>query len=142
MNTLPPQNVTKWLLKWRDGDEGALSELTELVYNDLRKLARNYLRNERSSHTLEPTALVHEAYLQMLGFQHIDWKNRSQFIGILAQIMRRILVDHARRNNAHKRGGGAVRLPLSRAERSPVKSDVDLVELSDALNKLAAESEK
>jgi RNA polymerase sigma factor (TIGR02999 family) len=139
-DSLHPQTVTQWLLKWRAGDEAAINEVTEQVYADLRRLAANFLRNERPEHTLQATALVHEAYLQLHELRHIAWKNRAQFICTVAQLMRRVLVDHARERAAQKRGGGAVRLPLSRAERIAADSDIELVELNEALDKLAQES--
>lgn len=139
-NTLAPHTVTQWLLKWREGDESALDEVTELVYDDLRRLAQHFLGRERPEHSLQATALVHEAYLQLHGLQHIDWKNRAQFICIVAQVMRHVLVDHARERSAQKRGGGAVKLPLSRAGRVAADQDIELVELNDALEKLAKES--
>lgn len=137
MTTLPPQSVTQWLLKWQAGDEAALQELTALVYADLHRLAQGYLRRERANHTLQATALVHEAYLQLHGLRHIEWQSRSQFIGVLAQVMRHILVDHARQHAAQKRGGAAVKLPLSRAERVATKDNVDLLALDEALDRLA-----
>lgn len=140
MTVVPPQTVTQWLVKWRAGDPAALNEVTELVYEDLRRLAQNLLRNERPEHTLQATALVHEAYLQLHDLQHIDWKNKAQFICIVAQVMRHVLVDHARERAAQKRGGGAVKLPISRAERVIAKSEIDLVELNEALERLANES--
>jgi RNA polymerase sigma factor (TIGR02999 family) len=140
MNTSPSQSVTQWLHKWRAGDESALDELSGMVYDDLHRLARSYLNRERPGHTLQATALVHEAYLQLHDLRHIDWKNRGQFIAVVARVMRHVLVDHARRHVAEKRGGGAVKLPLSRAERVVAESDVDLIELNDALERLAAES--
>ena len=140
MTELSPQTVTQWLLKWRGGDESALNDLSGLVYEDLHRLAQSYLRHERPDHTLQATALVHEAYLQLHELQHIDWKNRAQFIAVVAQVMRHILVDHARERAAQKRGGGAMKLPLSRAERVVAESEVDLVELNDALERLAKES--
>lgn len=146
MNSLPSESVTRWLQKWRAGDEHALDELTTLVYEDLHHIARNYLRGERSDHTLQATALVHEAYLQLHGLQHVEWKNRAQFIAVVANVMRHVLVDHARRHAAQKRGGDgedpAIKLPLSRAERVVENAGVDLIELNDALEKLAAQSEK
>ena len=140
MTELSPQTVTQWLLKWRGGDESALNDLSGLVYEDLHRLAQNYLRRERPDHTLQATALVHEAYLQLHELQHIDWKNRAQFIAVVAQVMRHVLVDHARERAAQKRGGGAMKLPISRAERVVAESEVDLVELNDALERLAKES--
>jgi len=140
MTELSPQTVTQWLLKWHSGDESALKDLSGLVYEDLRRLAQGYLSQERSDHTLQATALVHEAYLQLDELQHIDWKNRAQFISVVAQVMRHVLVDHARERAAQKRGGGAKKLPISRAERVIAESEVNLVELNDALDRLAKES--
>ena len=140
MTELSPQTVTQWLLKWHSGDASALNELSELVYEDLHRLAQDYLRSERPDHTLQATALVHEAYLQLHDLQHIDWKNRAHFIATVAQVMRHVLVDHARERAAQKRGGGAMKLPISRAERVVAESEVDLVELNDALERLAKES--
>src|SRR3954447_20940670 len=110
MKVTPSQSVTQWLLKWREGDELALKELTELVYQDLHRLAESYIRKERPDHTLQATALVHEAYLQLHELQHIDWKNRAQFISVVARVMRHVLVDQARGHLAAKRGGGALKL--------------------------------
>jgi RNA polymerase sigma factor (TIGR02999 family) len=141
MSTLTSQSVTAWLRKWHDGDESALNDLTGLIYEDLHRLARNYLRAERPDHTLQATALVHEAYLELRELQQVEWKNRSQLIGVIAQVMRHILVDHARQRGAQKRGGGASKLPISRADRvAAADSQIDLVELSDALDKLAGAS--
>jgi RNA polymerase sigma factor (TIGR02999 family) len=140
MTELSSQTVTQWLLKWHGGDESALNDLSELVYEDLHRLAQNYLRHERPDHTLQATALVHEAYLQLHDLQHLDWKNRAHFIGVVAQVMRHVLVDHARERAAQKRGGDAVKLPITRAERVVAQSEVDLVELNEALERLAAES--
>ena len=140
MTELSPQTVTQWLLKWHAGDESALNDLSELVYDDLHRLAQNYLRHERPDHTLQATALVHEAYLQLHQLQHLDWKSRAHFIGVVAQVMRHVLVDHARERAAQKRGGDAVKLPISRADRVISQANVDLVELNEVLNRLAAES--
>src|SRR6185369_1880387 len=110
MTELSSQTVTQWLLKWHAGDESALNQLSELVYQDLHRLARKYLRHERPDHTLQATALVHEAYLQLHDLQHLDWKSRAHFIGVVAQVMRHVLVDHARERAAQKRGGDAPKL--------------------------------
>ena len=96
MTELSPQTVTQWLLKWRGGDTSALNDLSALGYEDLHRLAQNYLRQERPDHTLQATGLVHEADLQLHELQHIDWKNRAQFIAVVAQVMRHVLVDYAR----------------------------------------------
>jgi len=140
MTQLSPQTVTHWLLKWHGGEESALNELSDLVYEDLHRLAQNYLRQERPDHTLQATALVHEAWLQLHELQHLDWKSRAHFIGVVAQVMRHVLVDHARERAAQKRGGDAVKLPITRAERVLIQSDIDLIELNEALDRLAAES--
>lgn len=140
MTDLSPQTVTQWLLKWHEGDKSALNDLSVLVYDDLHRLALNYVRKERSDHTLQATALVHEAYLQLHDLQHLDWKNRAHFIGVVAQVMRHVLVDHARVHAAKKRGGDVQKLPITRAERLAVESDIDLIALNDALDRLAAES--
>jgi RNA polymerase sigma factor (TIGR02999 family) len=99
------ESVTQLLVKWGDGDQRALDRLMPLVYSELRRLARNHLRKERPGHTLQPTALVNEAYLKLVDQKNAHWKNRGQFYGVAAQLMRRILVDHARQHQAAKRGG-------------------------------------
>jgi RNA polymerase sigma factor (TIGR02999 family) len=133
------QPVTDWLTEWSQGDESALEKLTPYVYEELRRLARNYLRNERPDHTLQATALVHEAYLRLQDVTGVEWRHRGQFVAVAAQMMRRILVDYARKHSAEKRGGGEIKLPLSRAGRTPVSRDVDLVALDEALMRLAGE---
>src|ERR1043166_3529391 len=132
-----PQTVTQWLQKWHGGDESSLQDFSGLVYEDLHRLAQNYLRKERPDHTLQATALVHEAYLQLNDLQHLDWKNRAHFIGVIAQVMRHVLVDHARERAAQKRGGAAVKLPITRADRVVAESEVNLIELNEALDRLA-----
>ena len=134
---LSPVSVTQLLGEWSNGDESALEKLTPFVYHELRRLASHYLRQERPDHTLQATALVHEAYIQLLDMQHVQWHNRAHFIGIAAQMMRRILVDHARRHDAAKRGHDAFKVSLSRAERIVAEKDVNLVALDEALEKLA-----
>lgn len=131
--------ITKWLDMWSRGDESALEKLTPYVYDELRRLADAYLRNERSDHTLQATALVHEAYLRLQNVRDVEWKGRGQFVALAAQTMRRILVDHARKHSAAKRGDGAFKLPLDRIERASSPVDTDLVALDEALEILAAE---
>ncbi len=104
--------VTQLLSNWSRGDPNAREELMPLVYNELRRLANSYLRRERSDHTLQPTALVHEAYLRLVDQSDVHWNNKGHFFAITAQVMRRILVDHARAHQAEKRGGGGVRIPI------------------------------
>src|ERR1700747_56934 len=103
-------DLTYLLARWADGDEGALEDLTPLVYKELRRLAASHLRRERKSHTLQPTALVHEAYLRLVDQKNPNWQNRSHFFGVASQLMRRILVDHARKRQADKRAGQRVSL--------------------------------
>ncbi len=114
----PPEGITQLLVDWSKGDQAALEKLMPLVYSELRKLAGNYLRRERQGHTLQPTALVNEAYLKLIDQRNAKWQNRAQFFGVAAQLMRRILVDHARAHQAAKRGGSdQERLSITSAER-------------------------
>jgi RNA polymerase sigma-70 factor (ECF subfamily) len=132
------EGITRLLIRWSNGDRSALDELMPLVYQELRRLARSHLRRQRQDHTLQPTALVNEAYLRLLGQERVSLQNRAQFFGLAAKAMRSILVDHARRHNADKRGGAEYTLSLSIADRLKKKPDVDLIALDDALNDLAA----
>jgi RNA polymerase sigma factor (TIGR02999 family) len=131
-----PTDVTVLLNAWSDGKQDALDELMPLVYQELRKLARSYLRTERPEHTLQPTALVNEAYLRLVDQRNVRWRNRRHFYGIAAQLMRRILVDHARKRQSEKRGGGEALIPFEEAKGVPVKAR-DLVALDDALKDFA-----
>jgi len=131
--------VTRLLLAWSDGHAAAGDALMDAVYGELRKMARGYLRRERASHSLSPTALVHEAYLKLVDQQRVKWQNRAHFFAIAARVMRRILVDHARRDLREKRGGGAVHVELENAEGLPQDTPVDVVDtlaLNRALEKL------
>ena len=131
------ESVTQLLLEWSDGDKAALDELLPLVYDELHRLAHAYLRRERANHTLQPTALVNEAYMRLVEQQHVRWQNRAQFFGIAANLMRQILVDHARQRMAAKRGGpDQHRLSLTQAERVINRAEVDVLALNEALNKL------
>lgn len=130
-------DVTQLLVNWRKGDQQALEELWPLVYGELRKLARRYLRRERSDHTLQSTALVHEAFIRLIDQKNVQWQNRAHFFGVAAQMIRRILVDHARGHQTTKRGGGVCKLSLDEAIGVAEKRDLDLVTLDDALNGLA-----
>ena len=116
----------------------AMPEALPRTYDELRRLAAHYMRRERSDHTLQPTALVHEAYLKLAEQDRVQWRNRSHFIGIAAQLMRRILVDHARAHHAGKRGGYDTRIPLDAGIAAAADAGVDLVDLDGALTKLAA----
>lgn len=129
-------DVTVLLNAWVDGRQEALDELMPLVYQELRKLARSYLRGERPEHTLQPTALVNEAYLKLVGQRNVRWQNRRHFFGIAAQLMRRILVDHARKRQSEKRGGGDALVSFDEAKGVPAKAR-ELVALDDALNDFA-----
>ena len=133
MSESSPNEISKLLVRWRNGDKSALDKLTPLVLEELRRLARHYMRAERFGHTLEPTALVNEAYLRFVNLREMEWQNKAHFFAVAATIMRRILVDHARGRNYAKRGGAQQRLSLSKADRIANKPDVDLVALDDAL---------
>lgn len=132
------ERVSKLLLNWGQGDQGAREALIPLVYDELRRLARRYLRRERPDHTLQSAALVNEAYLRLIRQEQPQWQNRAHFFGVAAQLMRHILVDHARNRAAAKRGAGAPRLSLDPEFALPHERDLDLVALDDALNQLAA----
>lgn len=134
-----PKNITGLLIRWSKGDESALDEVAPFVYEELRQLAKRYLRHERPDHTLQATALVNETFLKLLGAKNVEWKGRAHFIGFSARMMRRILVDHAREHLAQKRGGGDFKLPLSRAVHIPLPHDVNLVALDEALKIFADE---
>jgi RNA polymerase sigma factor (TIGR02999 family) len=136
-NETQPTEVTRLLAAYNGGDRDALEQLLPLVYNELRKLAGSYLRRERADHTLEPTALVHEAYLRLVN-QEIAWQNRAHFFGVAAQMMRRILVDHARRHQTDKRGSGGAKLALDEAINLSDERASDLIALDDALTALHA----
>ncbi len=135
---IAPPGVTQLLKDWNEGDQSALDRLMPLVYAELRRLANNYLRRERANHTLQPTALVNEAYMRLVDQRNARWQNRAQFFGVAAQLMRRILVDHARLHQALKRGGSEQeRLSLTNVERVADKPDIDLLALHEALNELS-----
>ena len=131
-------NVTALLKKIEQGDKSALDQLFPLVYEELRRLAGSYLRGERGNHTLQATALVHEAYMRMVNQREVDWHNRAQFFGLAAQMMRRILVNYANQHHAQKRGGHETCLSLDEALGFAAKKDVDVQALDAALNALAA----
>jgi len=130
------ESITELLIQWSHGDESALEKLTPLVYDELHRLAQHYLQRERENHTLQATALIHETFLRLLEVPQIEWQNRNHFIGLAANIMRRILVDHARARCASKRGSGEHNLPLSRAENIGSQPNWNLVALHEALEEL------
>jgi RNA polymerase sigma factor (TIGR02999 family) len=134
----PTAGVTQLLVQAGRGDRAALDEMLPLVYAELRRLANFYLTKERRDHTLQPTALVHEAYMRLVDQKHVDWKNRAQFFGLAAEMMRRILMNHARDRAAGKRGGKAERVSLSKVDRASPMKDMDLLALDEALNQLTA----
>lgn len=138
MSSTPPrQQVTQMLVDWSQGHREAAVQLMPLVYDELRLIARGYLQRERSDHTLQATALVHEAYLRLVDQTQLTWKNRAHFFGVAAQVMRRILVDHARRHRAEKRGGDWAKVELDEALLSASSRPVDLIALDEALLGLA-----
>jgi RNA polymerase sigma factor (TIGR02999 family) len=135
--SLPTQaQITDLLIAWGDGDQAALERLFPLVYDELRRVAAFYLRRERSDHTLQPTALVNEVYLRLFDQRRVGWQNRAQFFGVAAQLMRRILVSHARSRHAAKRGGSVQRITLQDELAVTDQRDVNLLALDDALSKL------
>ncbi len=140
MPTGPPGDVTRLLQEWSAGDPSAADRLLPVVYDELHRLASSYLRRERSGHTLQSTALVNEAWMK-LADQSAPWQNRAHFLGVAAQAMRRILVDHARRRAAGKRGGAEERVTLADVA-APGGTDFDLVALDEALERLAALDER
>jgi RNA polymerase sigma factor (TIGR02999 family) len=130
------ENITQLLARWNEGDEKALEQLTPLVYDELHRLAANYLRKERRQHTLQPTALVNELYLKIFDQQRTNWRNRAQFFGVAACLMRRILVDYARAHYTSKRGSGRICISLRNIGDFGSQPDIDLMALQEALNRL------
>jgi RNA polymerase sigma factor (TIGR02999 family) len=137
MNTPPPNEITERLIAWGAGDKTALDQLLPIVYQELRRMAGNYLRQENPGHTLQPTALVHEAWLRLIDQTRVTWQNRAQFFGVAAQLMRRILVDHAKTKHREKRGGEAIKLSLDDVINLSRERAAGLLALDDALDDLA-----
>jgi RNA polymerase sigma-70 factor, ECF subfamily len=133
-----PEEITRLLAESREGSRDALDQLLPLVYDELRGIASRYLRSERDDHTLQPTALVHEAYIRLVSQRDVDWQNRAQFLGVAAQLMRRLLVDHARSRKAEKRGAAETFVVLDEALDAVTANahDVDVILLNDALDRL------
>ncbi len=131
------EDITKLLGQWQGGNQQALNELTPLVYNELRRLAQSQISRERPGHTLQGTALVHEAYLRLVDQREVEWRNRNHFFALSAEIIRRILVDHARARMAGKRGGDQVKISLEPGMEPAAEGEVDLIALDDALKLLA-----
>jgi RNA polymerase sigma factor (TIGR02999 family) len=136
MPSFPP-TVTQLLQAWSGGNREAIDQLFPIVYEELRRQAARHLRAERAGHTLQATALMHEAYIKLVDQREVRWQNRAHFFGIAAQAMRRILVDHARARHAAKRGGSAIQVPLEEAHDVAEASGVDLLDLDRALTRLA-----
>jgi RNA polymerase sigma factor (TIGR02999 family) len=133
---VPPRDVTALLGDWSRGDRTALSQLLPLVYGELRRVATRQLRKERTDHTLQPTALVHEAYIRLVDQRQVDWQNRAQFFGVAAQVMRRILVDQARRHAATKRGNGVRCVSIDEARDVAAADEIPILALDQALDRL------
>jgi RNA polymerase sigma factor (TIGR02999 family) len=132
-----PQNVTELLVGWSNGDKEALDRIVPIVYDELRKQAARYLRRERAGHTLQTTALIHEAYIRLVDQKNVRWQNRAHFFGISAQLMRRILVDHARTKGRAKRGGSDIRVSLDDTNLIAKGTDLDIIAVDEALERLA-----
>jgi RNA polymerase sigma factor (TIGR02999 family) len=131
--------ITQLLIAWGDGEREALDQLVPLVYDDLRRLAAGYMGRETPGHALQPTALVHEAYVRLIDQRRVQWRNRAHFFGVAANMMRRILVDDARKRRAEKRGGAAERITLTGEDiAAPEQHDIDVLALHEALERLAS----
>jgi RNA polymerase sigma factor (TIGR02999 family) len=137
-----PSDVTRLLSEWSEGNQAALDELAPLVYADLHVRARSYLRHERPDHTLQPTALIHEAYMRLVNENPPEWNGRAHFFAIASRIMRRILVDHARRHAANKRGSGVAEVSLEEVIVPARSESADLLALDEALRRLAVFDER
>lgn len=137
-----PQEITQLLLSWSKGDEAALDQLIPLVYPELRKLARRYMSRESPEHTLQTSALINEAYLRLVDQQAVEWQDRAHFFAVAAQVMRHILIDHARSHLYGKRGAGAQHVPLDQVAVASQERATELVALDDALTSLAKIDER
>jgi RNA polymerase sigma factor (TIGR02999 family) len=132
----PVPELTRLLVAWTDGDEAALDKLSHAVYDELRRLARSYMRRERPGHTLQTTALVHEAFIRIIDWKNVEWKSRAHFFAVAAQMMRRILVDHARARHNLKRGGEWIQMSLAEAEFLTGNAQADVLGIDEALQAL------
>lgn len=141
MQTPPTNEITQLLLRWSQGDQSALDQLMPVIYQELRKLARGYMRRERTNHSLQPTALINEAYLRLIKQNFPEWQSRRHFFGVAAQLMRQILVEHARTRSAGKRDGGQ-KFSLEEALTFSDEKAAELVALDDALVALAKLDER
>jgi RNA polymerase sigma-70 factor (ECF subfamily) len=142
MNQPASQEITQLLLAWGSGDKAALDALMPIVYEELRKLAKRYMRRQTPGHTLQTTALVNEAYLRLIDSSRVRWQDRTHFFAISAQLMRRVLVDFARAKNSLKRGGEQIQITLDERIEAPFEKETNLVELDEALQKLARLSQR
>jgi RNA polymerase sigma factor (TIGR02999 family) len=131
------KSITQLLVAWSEGNRTALDELVPLVHSELRRIARNYMRGERKGHTLQTTALINEAYVRLVDQKHVKWQNRAHFLALASELMRRILVDYARRRQSQKRGGAALQVTLSEAAEVSNRRTPDLLALDEALTSLA-----
>ena len=137
MKTLAADNLTDLLLEWREGDKAALDRLVPIVYDELRRIAHRYVQHERDAHTLQTSALVNEAYLRFAGQRKVDWQNRAHFFAVTAQVMRHILIDHARRRRYAKHGGEVQQIPINDAAEMSLQRAGELIALEEALDQLA-----
>ena len=142
MNQPASQEITQLLLAWGSGDKAALDALMPIVYDELRRLARRYMRGQNSGHTLQTTALVNEAYLRLIDSSRVRWQDRAHFFAISAQLMRRVLVDFARAKNSLKRGGEQIQITLDEQIEAPFEKETNLVALDEALQNLAKLSQR
>lgn len=140
--TASPQEVTQMLVDWRNGDKQALDRLMPLVYGELRRIASRYMRRERESHTLQTTALVNEAYLRLVGKNNVDWQNRAHFFAVAAQVMRHLLIDHARARERVRRGADPQQISLDEGALVSEQKGEELLALDEALTKLAEIDER
>lgn len=138
----PPHEITQLLVAWNGGDQLALDRLVPLVEAELRRLARTYMRRERESHTLQTTALINEAYVRLIDTHNVEWQSRAHFYGMAAHLMRRILVDFARKRNYRKRGGGAHQISFDETMAISAAEDPNIVTLDEALTELARVDER
>jgi RNA polymerase sigma-70 factor (ECF subfamily) len=140
--TAPPDQLTQLLVAWTEGDERALEQLTPAVFKELHRLAKRYMAEERTGHTLQATALVNEAFMRLIDWKNVRWQNRAHFIGVGAKLMRRVLVDYARSRGSVKRGAGAVKVTLDEALIVSKDTSAELLALDDALLRLEKLSER
>ena len=138
----PPSEITELLIGWSNGDRTSLDKLMQLVEGELHRLAHHYMSRERDGHTLQTTALINETFLRLIDQRRVRWQNRAHFFGISAQIMRRILLNYARDQRREKRGGGALRVSLSKADAVSAEKSAELIALDEALNRLAEVDER